>query len=291
MINNIGLIDKDSIHIKYLLSKTTNSNIVDYYKSTNKAKILSCNNAPKNICITEKKNLERMINLLDMDVNTIIHTNSCIYSKFYEIYEEILKDLGYKFQIIHISQIKLSNIYNVYKELKKINPRLNIFRYLYYFLKTKYLMNKISKMRKNIKENIGFELNKGEYTSIYKFFVQEVLNTRSIKKTYLKYMDKFNKIRLSKDVHKKVGVLGSDNYDVSVLLGSMNIETIYSKKEDDLEKCLDYMKKDIDCLIYIRKEKCIKNMFVMNNLKNICEKYGKKIIYIDNVNDFGGVIL
>ena len=291
MINNIGLINKDSIHIKYLLSNTTNSNIIEYYKSTNKAKILASNSISKSICTTEMKSLERMINLLDMDVDIIIHTDSCIYSKFYEVYEEILKDLGYKFQIVHISSIKLSNICKVYKEIKIINQKLSIFKYLYYFFKTKYLMGKLSKIRKIIKENIGFELNKGEYISIYKFFIQEILKTKRIRKIYLKYIKKLNKVKVLENTYKKVGVLGNDNYDVSIVLGYANIKTIYSSKNSDIEKCLDYIKKDLDYILYIKKEQCIKNAYAIIKIKNICKKYNKELICIDDVKKLGGVIL
>ena len=179
-INNIGLINKEDVYLKYLLSKTTNSNIIDYYKNSNKLEDLVIKNSPKNICINEKKRFERIINLLDMNVDTLIHSNECLYSKFYDVYEEILKDLGFKFRIISISKLEVNNIYKVYKELKVLNSKLSFIKYIVVFINTKYIISILHKIKKEIKENIGFELNKGEYISIYKFFVQEIINSKGI---------------------------------------------------------------------------------------------------------------
>ena len=291
MINNIGIINKEDLYINFLLSKTANSNIVDYYKSSNKSIILSNNNSPKNVCIKFKYILERMINLLDIGADTIIHTNACVYSKFYELYEEILRDLGYKFRLIDIPDIKYRNIYKVYKQIKLINKKLNIFRYSYYFLKTRYLMHILNKIEKIIKENIGFEINKGEYISIYKFFRQEINKTTSIRKTYIKYLNKLNKVKINKSIRKRVGVLGYDCYEVSTILGNNQIETIYSNKKDDIQKCLDYIKNGCDSIIYIEKENCIKNFFYMEEIKNICKTYNKNVLFIDSIKKLGEVIL
>ena len=289
MINNIGLIEKDNLEVKYLLSRTTNSNIIDYYKSTNKARILS-NNSPKNICIKEKKSFERMINLLDMNADTLIHTNNCVYSKFYNAYEEILKDLGFKFRIISISDIKYSNMYKIYNKIKEINSKLNVFNYTYYFIKTMYLKNKVSKINKIIKENIGFEVNKGEYISIYKFFIQEIIKSKSIKGTYIKYINKLKKVKVLKNIKYEVGILGYDSYEVSNVLAQNNIATKYSKYKDDIKRCKYYIK-ECNYIIYIRKEGCIKEVLTFRNIKNICKKHNKKLIYIDDLNKLGGVIL
>ena len=277
-INNIGLINKYDYHIKYLLSKTTNSNIFDYYKSSNKAILLGNTYTPKNVCKKFKDSLERILNLLDMNVNTLIQSFDCNYLKFSNPYEEILKDLGFKFRIISISSINTKNIFKVYKEIKVLNYNLSFIKYIYYYINTLYLKNVLNKIDRLIKDNIGFEINKGEYISTNKFFVKEILEQNSIlsiNKCYKKYLKKFNNIRINKKDTIKVKVFGSDTYDVYSKLGIYNIEP----------------NKESNILLYIKKQGCIKNIFYEQYLKEYSKKYNKKLIVIEDINNFGGILL
>ncbi len=277
-INNIGLINKCDYDIKYLLSKTTNSNIIDYYKGNNKSSILSDTYSPKNVCKKMKESLERIFNLLDMDVDTLILSTTCNYLRFYNPYEEILKDLGFKFRVLSISSIKINNTFKVYKEVKVLNHDLSFIKYIYHYINTLYLKNKLSKIDKLIKENIGFEINKGEYISTNKFFIKEILEQNtifSIRKCYKKYLNKFNSIKIHKKDTIKVKVFGNDTYDVYSKLGIYNIEP----------------NKESNILLYIKKQGCIKNIFYEQYLKEYSKKYNKKLIVIEDINNFGGILL
>ena len=277
-INNIGLINKCDYDIKYLLSKTTNSNIIDYYKGNNKSSILSDTYSPKNVCKKMKESLERIFNLLDMDVDTLILSTTCNYLRFYNPYEEILKDLGFKFRVLSISSIKINNTFKVYKEVKVLNHDLSFIKYIYHYINTLYLKNKLSKIDKLIKENIGFEINKGEYISTNKFFIKEILEQNtifSIRKCYKKYLNKFNSIKINKKDTIKVKVFGNDTYDVYSKLGIYNIEP----------------NKDYNIILYIKKQGCIKNIFYEQNVKEYSKKHNKKLIIIEDINNFGGILL
>lgn len=279
-INNIGLITKEDHHVNYLLSKTTNSNIIDYYKSSNKSTILTEFYCPKNTCKTIKNSLKRIFNLLDMDVDTIILSSNCNYFKFYDPYEEILKDLGFKFRVINISSINMKNIFKIYSEIKIINSNLSILKYLYYYINTLYLMKKLNIIKQLIEENIGLEINKGEYISTNKFFIQEVLKQNSIlkiKKCYKKYLNKFKNIKTDKSkIQHKAKVIGDKTYETLSKLADYNIQSV------------NY---DYDIIIYIKKQGCMKNIFYEQKLKNYVEKNNKKLVVIEDIDSFGGIIL
>ena len=87
--------------------------------------------SPGEICFPFKVTLGTMMELLERKVDVIAQIGTkgwCVLRCYACVQEQILKDLGYKFEMINF------NVYEpvkTYRALKKINPQLNIFRIVF----------------------------------------------------------------------------------------------------------------------------------------------------------------
>lgn len=222
------------IPIKYLVKKITNCQVIVPPKNNKKTIETGSKYSPDDICMPFKYNLGNYIDALESGATILVQAGGgCRYGYYAELQEQILKDLGYKFKFINLIQDNHISLIKLYKEAKKLNPKLNIFKYIYYLLEGFIMIITMDKIDKYIRENIGFEQTKGTFETIEKRYKnalsQEKLGIIKILKIYFKYKKIFYNIPLKTNQKLEILLIG-ELYSLMDFESSNNLERNLAKQ-------------------------------------------------------------
>ncbi len=223
--------------VKYLLTKVLNVKVLTPNKITNKTVELGVKNSPEFVCMPFKYTLGTFIEALDNHANVLIQAGGgCRYGYYAPLQEKILKDLGYEFTLINLNTGGNYDIKKLYKLVKEIDPRFNLFKFIKYLLITIKMVKYMDKIDDYIRQNIGFEKGKNSFINLQKQMFKSFLKVNSLTKlkiTYHKYYKLFKKIPIKEKANAlKVGIIGElytimepfANYYLETELAKMNIE-------------------------------------------------------------------
>ncbi len=217
------------IPISYLIKKITKCEVIIPPFITRKTIEIGSKYSPDFVCVPFKYNLGNFIESLNMGANVILQAGGgCRYGYYAELQEEILRNLGYDFEFVNFIKDNHVSIINIYKYAKKINKKLNIFKYFYYLINTITMIIIMDSLGKNIRENMGFEVEKGSFKKIQNEFFEEIkgkIGFIKLIKIYFKYKKKYNNCKINKPKnHLKVAIVG-ELYSIMEPFCSYNIET------------------------------------------------------------------
>lgn len=222
------------IPIKYLITKITNCDVIVPPKNNKRTIEIGSKYSPDDICMPFKYNLGNYIDGLESGADILIQAGGgCRYGYYAELQEQILKDLGYQFEFINLIQNNHVSLLKLYKISKRLNPKLNIFKYGYYLLQGIIMMITMDKLDKYLRENIGFEQVKGTFESIEKRYKkelsQEKLGIIKILKLYSKYKKMYKEIPLNEDNKLEILLIG-ELYSLMDFEASNNLERNLAKQ-------------------------------------------------------------
>ena len=150
------------IPAKFLFSHILNCKVMNRVKITKKTIELGTKYSPDFVCTPFKYTLGTMIEMLENGANVIIQFGGgCRYGYYSELQEQILNDLGYNFKYINLITAGKANIKQIYKEIKLLDSKFNIFKGAYYLLITILMVKYMDKVDNYIRHNIGFEESNG----------------------------------------------------------------------------------------------------------------------------------
>ncbi len=225
------------VPVKYLLTHLTDCEIMDVPPITKKTIELGIKYSPEFVCMPFKYNLGNFVEALENGANVLMQAGGgCRYGYYAEVQKQILKDLGYDFELYSLTESDKIAVFSVYKTLKLLNPRLKFFKYLYYIVLTFLMIYYMDKMDVYIRKNIGFEVIPNSFDHLLK----EMLNSFSkakgfigLTKQYFKYKHLFKKIEIDKPLKIiKIGIIGElydcmepfSNWELEKILSKMNVE-------------------------------------------------------------------
>ena len=222
------------IPIKYLIKKITNCKVIIPPKNNKKTIEKGSKYSPEDICMPFKYNLGNYIDALESGATILIQAGGgCRYGYYAELQQQILKDLGYQFEFINLIQNNHVSLIKLYKISKKINHKLNIFKYIYYLLQGLIMMITMDKQDKYLRENIGFELEKGSFESAEKKYKtalsQEKLGLIKIIKIYSKYKKIYHEIPIKEGPKLEILLIG-ELYSLMDFESSNNLERNLAKQ-------------------------------------------------------------
>lgn len=225
------------IPAKYLFSHILNVELIIPPKITSKTIELGSKYSPDFVCTPFKYTLGTMIEGLEMGANVLIQLGGgCRYGYYSELQDKILKDLNYQFRLFNLVNGGQADIKRIYKIMKKLDPHFNIFKAGYYLFITMKMIKYMDKIDDYIRENIGFEKEKGHFEKLQKAMFLEfekVTNPITLFIKYRKYKRQFKKIPIAKPKNcLKVGIIGElytvmepfSNYFLEKTLASYHIE-------------------------------------------------------------------
>lgn len=283
------------IPVKYLFSKVLRAEILNTPNITNKTIELGSKYSPDFVCTPFKYTLGSFIESLDKGANILLQAGGgCRYGYYSELQEKILYDLGYNFEYINLVTQGKSNVHFIIKQLKKINPHLNLFKLFYYGLITKQMVKYMDKIDNFIRENIGFEVEENSFINLQNKMLKKFSKAKSLihlRKIYKKYLKEFKEIKVNKPNNPlKIGIIGElytimepfANYYLEKLLASYNIEItrftnvhylLFEKKK----KVKQYLKKTSKYIKYRMGADASDNI---GRTKYLCENGYDGIIHI-----------
>lgn len=225
------------IPVKYLFSKILNCEIMSSPLITSKTIELGSKYSPDFVCMPFKYTLGTFIECLNKGANILIQAGGgCRYGYYSELQEQILKDLDYDFEFINLISEGKTDIKRIVRCLKKINPKFNKIKAIYYTFITIKMVKYMDKIDDYIRQNIGFEKEKNSFINLQKQMFKSFLKVNSLTKlkiTYHKYYKLFKKIPIKEKTNAlKVGIIGElytimepfANYYLETELAKMNIE-------------------------------------------------------------------
>jgi predicted nucleotide-binding protein (sugar kinase/HSP70/actin superfamily) len=201
------------VPIAFFAKNLFNMNILKPKPITKKTLEIGSKYSPDFVCVPFKYNLGNFIESLESGANVLIQAGGgCRFGYYAEVQEQILRDLGYNFRFINIiSTGKITPLF-IYREFKKINPKLNVFKFGYYFYLTVKVAKAIEEIQMYINENSGFEVNKNSFELLYKKFLKDIEDIKNLKElngVNQKYKDSFKNIPIKKPKDcLRIGIVG-----------------------------------------------------------------------------------
>lgn len=252
-----------SIPVEYLLKHIVDANIMVAPKISNRTIELGTKYSPEFVCTPFKYTLGTFIEALDLKANILIQAGGgCRYGYYSELQNQILEDLGYEFTYINLVSKGHTDLRKLYHEFKKIDPKFSILKALYYLLITSKMIKYMDNVDDYIRQNIGFEREKGALQKENKKMLKTFQNTKglfSLYRNYKKYFKKIKKIPIDKPLNPlKIGIIGElytlmepfANYDLELTLARYGIEVkrytnahyLLFEKKREVKKYLKYAK-------------------------------------------------
>lgn len=275
-----------SIPTYFFLKNTLNATIIVPDDITLKTLEIGTNISPEFVCMPFKYTIGTFVEGLNKGADTLIQLGGgCRYGYYAELQEEVLRNMGYDFEYINLVSKGKANPYEIYKKFKKIDPKFNVFKALYYLLITKKMIEYMDEIDDYIRKNIGFEVKKGSFKKQKLKMLEEFKNTKNyhtLKKSYKKYKKIFKNIEINKSKKPlKVGIIGElytvmepfSNYYLEEYLAKHNIEItrftnakyLLFEKKKKMEKALkkqDYVKYKMGA---DASDNIVRTLFLCNN--------------------------
>lgn len=152
--------------------------------TTEKTVALGAKHSPDFVCAPFKYNLGNYIEALEAGADVLFGAGGgCRYGYYGELHEEILKSLGYKFSFVNLFSCGTS-LPSLYKTCKRFGTPLGLPSFVYYALLTIKIIKLMDDFDVFIRENIGFEKEKGSFAALRKEFLKDIKSTKNFRSLF-----------------------------------------------------------------------------------------------------------
>lgn len=170
-------------------------------------------NSPDFVCAPFKCMMGCYIEALEKGANVLVQTGgTCRLGYYGELHEQILKDLGYEFKMLNITIARYRNLLGLYKGMKEIAPKTNLFKVIKALPATAKMIIQIDKTEDYMRKNMGFEKNDGDFEKAHKAYLSRLRQAKGLKDVNHAYkwvMETMKQIPVEKPEHPlRVGVIG-----------------------------------------------------------------------------------
>ncbi len=250
---------------KYLFSRLSNCKVLDTPKITSKTIELGSKYSPDFLCTPFKYTLGTFIECLEDGANTLIQMGGgCRYGYYFELQEKILKDLGYNFKYYNLVSKGHTDIYEIYKKLKEINPKINIFKSLYYFLITYKMVKFMDYIDDYVRKNKAYDIS-NKFDKMVSDMLKSLSETKGII-SFIKTKNKYKKLIKNIEINKpnnniKIGIIG-ELFTLMEPYANNNIEDMLIKYGAEIKRFTT-----VTYLLFEKKRKSKKYLKKLGNIK------------------------
>lgn len=281
--------------VSYLLKHIQHHPVLNPKPMTSKTLELGSKNSPDFVCMPFKYTLGTYIEGLKQGANVLFQLGGgCRYGYYSELQIQILKDLGYDFDYINLVSEGKTDIKQIIKKMKQLDPKFSTIKSLYYLFITTRMIKYMDQCDHFIRSNIGFEVENGSFEKLNQKMLYQFEHTKGyfhLLFTYLKYKRKFKKIKINKP-HKclKVGIIGElytvmepfANYELERALAEYHISikrytNAYYLLFEKANKVKKYLKNTTDYIRYRMGADAADNIA---RTKEMCKQKYDGIIHI-----------
>ena len=222
---------------KYIVEEALEAKFVMPPALTRRTMDLGTKYSPDFVCTPFKTLLGSMIESLEAGADTLLMTHGlCRLGYYGELLEQILRDLGYQFEFINLSDYDMSRKKSYMQIAKRINPKVHPARCLTEFMEGLRMVEYLDEITAMYYKNCGFDATHGEYKQAYQQFLTAMYTARSrndVESGYRTARQSLQSIPLDKPDHPlRVGVVGEfytamdafSNLELEQRLADMRVE-------------------------------------------------------------------
>lgn len=193
--------------------------------------------SPDFVCAPFKCMMGCYIEALEKGANVLIQTGgTCRLGYYGELHEQILRDLGYDFEMFNLTLPRYKNLLGMLKGMKQFAPDAGLLKMAKALPATAKMITVIDKVEDYMRQNMGFEVNDGDHEKVYNKFLaalRKAKKLRDVKQAYKNAMDTFHQIPMNKPEHPlRVGVVGEyftimdpySNHEIEKKIAKMGAE-------------------------------------------------------------------
>ena len=154
-----------------------------------------------------------MIDALEAGADTLVMTMGlCRLGYYGELQEQIIRDLGYNFEMINLAEYTTGKNRDYLKALRRINPKMSLAKFTLAAAEGLKMVEYIDEIEAEYYRNCGFELNKGDYKkALDRFYLAMNMakSKKDVEEGYREAKREFNRIPMDKPEQPlRVGIVG-----------------------------------------------------------------------------------
>ncbi len=217
----------NGLHLDYMAPPSMTKRTID----------LGAKYSPDFVCAPFKCMMGCYIEALEKGANVLIQTGgTCRLGYYGELHEQILRDMGYDFEMFNLTLFRYKNIPGMLKGMKQLAPDATLLQMARALPATAKMISVIDKVEDYYRQNMGFEAETGSYDKVYNRFLADLRKAEKLKdvnRIYKETMKAFENIPLNKPEHPlRVGVVGEyftimdpySNHEIEKKIAQMGAE-------------------------------------------------------------------
>ncbi|MCL2569511.1 MAG: hypothetical protein FWE12_08840 [Oscillospiraceae bacterium] len=199
---------------------------------------LGSRHSPDMICTPFKTTLGNFIEAAEQGANVFVMPGAGCRLGFYDILQkQILQDLGYDCEIITLFDY-IPTVNRLYKAMSDVNPNLSREEFDGIFELVARITLDMDGLADFMRRNIAFEVNKGEYETLYAAYLREASQAQSVMEAETLgrgYREKMEAVLVNKPERPiRIGIIGEiyvvvepfSNCDLETWLAEHGVEII-----------------------------------------------------------------
>ncbi len=213
---------------RYIFEEAMDVRCIQPPAITKRTMELGAKYSPEFVCTPFKITLGSMIEALEAGANTLMMVHGlCRLGYYGELQEQILSDLGYRFDFINLSEYDMGKKKEYIKIAKRINPKLHLAKFAAKFMEALRMVEYLDEITAEYYRNCGFDATGGQYKAAYQRFITALYtaHTRAdIEDAYRAVRQSFQTIPLNKPLRPlRVGIVG-EFYTVMDAFSNLELE-------------------------------------------------------------------
>ena len=222
---------------KYIVEQALGCKYVMPPALTKRTMELGAKYSPDFVCTPFKTILGSMIESLEAGADTLLMTHGlCRLGYYGELLEQILRELGYQFDFINLSDYDMSKKKEYIRILRRFDPKVNYARFLVQFMEGLRMVEYVDEITCEYYKNCGFDATGGQYGRAYQDFLTAMYTARNrgdVEAGYRAVKRSLQSIPLDKPQRPlRVGIVGEfytvmdafSNLEVEQKLAGMGVE-------------------------------------------------------------------
>lgn len=157
--------------IKYFVEQALDAEYIMQPPMTNRTMEIGSRYSPDSVCTPFKSSLGSLIDALEAGADTLVMTlGLCRLGYYGELQEKILRELGYEFDFVNLSEYSTGNPKDYLKALRKIGPKASVAKMTRVGAETLKMLTYLDEMEAVYYKNCGFELHHGDFKNTWNLF-------------------------------------------------------------------------------------------------------------------------
>ena len=222
---------------KYIVEQALDAKYVMPPPLTKRTMELGTKYSPDFVCTPFKTVLGSMIESLEAGADTLLMTHGlCRLGYYGELLEQILRDLGYHFDFINLSEYDMRKKKEYIRIVRRINPKAHPAKFLSQFMEGLRMVEYLDEITGEYYQNCGFDATGGEYQRAYQNFLTAMYTAGhrgDVESGYRAAKRELRAVPLDKPRHPlRVGIVGEfytamdafSNLELEQRLANMRVE-------------------------------------------------------------------